>query len=123
MQSVTSSILAVLLGIHAVLGCSWERAPSRLAAAGSCCRDRDCDEHQGSPQQPLKCRGECGGICSYLPPQRTLFDAFALDVSLARQVEAASVNFITAATTFAPFGQSRYGPPLPLHLLHQRLLI
>jgi hypothetical protein len=42
---------------------------------------------------------------------------------LPANVEVASVDYISPAIVFADFGHPRYGPPLPLHLLHQLLLI
>ena len=124
MQRVIILGVTIVLGIHAVFGCSCHSARRPVAKSKACCPNDDCGQDQSRPRQPARCGEQCGGVCTYLPPQRTLLDALVFDVSLPANVEA-SVPTVNAATSIDPadVGLPRYGPPLRLHLLHQLLLI
>lgn len=139
MQTVLSSLLAVTLGIHAMLGCCWHHAHDCTncrtgrdqVAKASCCHgachahrhaDEIPDDRDAAPKQP--CSHECAGVCIYLggiksidagyQPEFDLVGIVSIDAPMVC-VRLGSVNGVV--DWLAP------PPPLRLHLIQQVLLI
>ena len=136
MRAVSSILMASLLFIQAVSGWCWHPAREGTGLDNSvapiestvrCC-DRDCeDAREGEPSQdPCKCRLECSGVCTFLPPEKTLIDAPQLVAGfdhLSVFPALAESQDVSANWTRVVHGPSELEPPLRLHLLHQSLLI
>jgi|GEM_PF-4049109 len=136
MRAVSSILMAGLLLIQAVSGWCWHSARdyARLGTSASpkawsvsCC-DGDCEGTQdGEPSQdPCKCRLECSGICTFVPPEKTQIDAPLLAVGfdhLAVSPALADSLALSTRWTQVVFGASKTEPPLRLYLLHQSILI
>lgn len=133
------SLLAVLLGTtlftHAVLGCCWHHAHTyapRLAQAKTVER-HVCPCHH-EPVQPQQDSGndsggspgeqECAGVCIYLPVEKTCLDdvlvgAFLWAMLPTHSLDECPVDLRSVDRAWhAPADQS-----VPLHLLHQVMLI
>jgi hypothetical protein len=122
MHALCASTIAIFMGIHAVLGCSWHM-PQPTTMVEACCPHHYSDEH--SSPSPSKCGDQCAGACTYLPPERTLIDTgmstlfpAAVVAELSHDSRATGAEF-----WFAAEGGSRYGPAVRLHLLKELLLI
>lgn len=130
MHALISYAMVVLLGIHALLGCCSHHAHGQVAAAtdhasSSCCHDGDNHDDHSVPSCPSKSSGECAGVCTYLPPQRTLVDSLDWSAPLPVTIELAVWRGFAAdcRTAFQDSAGLRYGPSLRIHLLNQSLLI
>ena len=139
MHALISNLTAVLLIIHAMIGCChhhWHcdeecaaAAAITLCAAPCQCCDQCCGSHDESEQPSQPCNGEleCQGICTYLPTQKTVIDAspavaafdFAavIPTLLDGRLAAAALSWDRTHT------HNDSPPALRLHLLHQILLI
>jgi hypothetical protein len=143
MHAFLSNLTAVLLVIHAMIGCChhhWHcddecaaavtlcAAPCPCCAPYTCC-EPCCGSHDESEQPSQPCNGElqCQGVCSYLPTQKTVIDASDVDSGLdfAAIIPTHLDGHLAAAAL--PWGFAHTvndsPPPLRLHLLHQILLI
>ena len=148
MRAWFTNLTAVLLFIHAVLGCCWhhahecdrcgaercgaEEASGFAHAALGLCGCHDCaDDDHGQPAGPCRCQFECQGVCTYLPPEKSSLDAGLSGADF----DGADFDFwaVTATPRAANIGEAtahahsfippRAATPLPPHLLHQVLLI
>src|SRR5262245_26987191 len=83
MRTAFSSLMCVLLLIHAVFGCCWHDKHDKEGGNGavasldadSCCdhdHDAACDGH--GQHAPCKGHPNCHGLCHYLPVQKSIFD-------------------------------------------------
>lgn len=135
MRAITVNLTAVLLVIHAMIGCchhDWqcgsEGSPADKVATCGCC------DHHGATQgdveeNPAPCdsQQECHGVCNYVPTQRAVDGT--LDGSNNRAVAIAIPKLIHyhAAASVACWADvvppDDSPPPLRLHLLYQLLLI
>lgn len=134
MRAVSSNLMAGLLLIQALSGWCWQSARERIALEASavqvmsterCC---DCEESgdEDPSQAPCKCRLECSGICTFVPPEKTQLDLPQLVVGfdhLAVAVALADSQIVSAFWTEVAGGPSELKSQLPLYLLHQILLI
>ena len=137
MRALQSNLTAILLVIHAMIGCChhhWHcdaecAAAVTLCAAPCQCCDQCGGSHDESEQPSQPCNGElqCQGVCSYLPTQKTVIDASDVDSGLdfAAIIPTHLDGHLAAAAL--PWGFAHTvndsPPPLRLHLLHQILLI
>jgi hypothetical protein len=134
-NAITSSLMSVLLVIHAMLGCCWHHAHACVgqeasaqptAHGSSCCQHHDCPQRQEQPAAPCGCKIECQGVCIYLPTQKVLIDNSPLAVAFEfaavdRTLDGSHVP--TAISWEVASGAIASSPPLRLHLMHQILLI
>ena len=156
MQALLTHLTAFSLGIHALVGCCWHHAHECACQAGTqvvvadaetpklaaCCHHchrlsdspsdltpGDCrseDDQSSHPPAPCNCKVECHGVCTYLPPQKSLVDGF--DDSAAFDLSPLAIDQSCAAATRAaywewPADSGDAAAPLRLHLLHQVFLI
>jgi hypothetical protein len=135
MRTLVSNLTAVLLVIHAMIGCChhhWHHddesaTPKRVACC--CCCDHHDPAHGTSeaPSQPCNGERECHGVCTYIATPRTSLDAATLGVDLdfAAVIPAHGGSPLSAASSLWSQlqGCDDAPPPLRLHLLHQILLI
>lgn len=136
MRAVSSSLMVGLLIIQAVSGWCWHPARNCTGLESSvapvawtirCC-DGDCEgaREREPSQDPCKCRLECSGVCTFVPPEKTQIDAPQLVVGfdhLAVSPALTDSQAVSAFWTEVARGRSELEPPLRLHLLHQILLI
>ena len=133
MDRVLSSAIAALLFIHTACGCCWHHAHqsaacghTQLPGLAGACHHEKCPPGDESSDGPCRCRLECQGVCTYLPPQKTRLDSpqvvvpFDLVAAVSASAEAHSGS---AWHGGAELHSSHVGPPLRLHLLHQIFLI
>lgn len=141
MRAFFTNLTAVLLFIHAVLGCCWHHAhecnrcgAEHCAAAGGfdqvapgLCGCHECsDDDQDQPAGPCRCKFECQGVCIYLPQQKSSLDAgvsgtdFDFWTATAKPVAAGIGEAIVRDGSFEP---PIVETPLRLHLLYQIMLI
>ncbi len=138
------SLLAVLLGMtlftHAVLGCCWHHAHTyapRLAQSKTaerhvcpCHRTPDQPQQNSGEQDDGKdsggCPGEqeCAGVCIYLPVEKTCLDdvlagAFVWAMLPTHSHDECPVEL--RSVDLALHAPADYS--VPLHLLHQVMLI
>lgn len=135
MHAILSIITAATLFIHALFGCCWHHAHScvrcEMASAEASPVAGGCKCHHGSqpdqqPSGPCNCQFECKGVCTYLPPQKTVADCPELGVpfsSVAIVSVLADRHLSAVGVWEQTCGQLATEPPLRLHLLHQILLI
>jgi hypothetical protein len=137
MQAVFSNLMAGLLLIQALTG--WcDRSPHACAsrcpdatdlvqAEDGCCRHDACPVGEDrSPADSCPSKGECHGICTYVPSQETridtsqvvLPDSFMAVMSATLDAEIASSLLLDAL-----WHSAISEPPIRLHLLHQIILI
>ncbi len=139
MRALLPNLTAVLLVIHAMIGCChhhWHsdtecaEAAFTLCASPRCqCGDPCCVPHEQSEQPSQPCNGEleCHGVCTYLPTQKTVIDtsiagnafdfAVLVPTIVDRRLDAATLPWDLSHTL------NESPPPLRLHLLYQTLLI
>jgi len=131
---LTILVAATLLG-HALIECNWHSGNTcsgcgtDVASAmvpPACCEHRSptADGQRPSPDRPCDCQLNGGG-CDYLPPQKTLLDAWQL-LSPLDAVALASPSCqdsLPGRLWQRAGGRGDPEPPLRLHLLHQILLI
>jgi hypothetical protein len=137
MRAFSSILMAGLLTIQAVSGWCWHPARDCAGLEAStapaewtvkCC-DGDCKgAHDGEPSQsPCKCRLECSGVCTFVPPEKTQVDANPQPANgfdqLAVSTALADSQAVPTNWTQVFCGTSELQSPLRLHLLHQILLI
>jgi hypothetical protein len=130
MHATLSSLTAGLVFIHAVFGCCWhhahrceEQAESALAVAAHCCPKHEDDAAE--QPSPCDCRVECGGSCTYLPPEKVRIDAPQLALGLEVAVitpTAADAFMLPVSWSSSRAGPPNGAPPLRLHLVHQLML-
>ena len=136
MRAFSSILMASLLLIQAVSGWCWHPArdctglglsAAPVAWTVRCCNcDREGAKEEEPSQAPCRCRLECSGICTYVPPVKTQIDAPQLVVDfdhLAISPALADSQAVSTNWTQVAYGASELAPPLRLHLLHQTLLI
>ncbi len=134
MQVLLSNSTALVLLVHALLGCCWHHAPAchepeaEPAAAVACCsHHQHAEDGCGhTPVEPCKCKLECHGICTYLPPQKTSLDAPELIVPfdfVALTLATSHLSASPEASWDAAISPGSSGCAHRLHLLHQVLLI
>src|SRR5688572_6456768 len=103
MHCCATTLMAVLLAVHAAVGCCWHHAHARkTAATGSACCEHHHDE-QEEQQQPGRRDVECEGTCQYVGSERVRVD----DANSAGWTE-----FVGLAATFADrqaLGAARIG--------------
>jgi hypothetical protein len=134
MRAIVSNLTAAMLLVHALVGCCrhlerncvrHESATEGVSVMAACC-DHCRGQNESSPR-PEKCGCECQGVCTYLPPQKTLIDAphsiisfdfLPIDPPLADNC-LASANALLEQSSSC----SCPGLPLRLHLLHQIILV
>lgn len=90
----------------------------QVALCTDCC-------HHPSPQPPVRPANcpKCMGVCTYVPPQKTLIDSPQLTVLCDVTAAIGVADFARTSRPDRPWGQLTPEPPLRLHLLHQILLI
>jgi hypothetical protein len=132
MQAVLSNSLASVLLLLAAVGSCWRCAHdcprcdrAELAACSSSCCEH-CAHAGQKPQAPCPCQVVCQRVGVYLPSQRTHVDAPSQwlpfgDVPAAATF--ASSPLATSPSLDGLFDALAGKPALPLHLLHQQLLI
>jgi len=135
MKAFLSNLTAVLLVIHAMIGCChWHDNASCISSAtisatpSQCCGHRH-GSHDKNKQPAQPCNGEvkCQGLCSFLPSQKVVIDAPTSDAAL--DFASAMSTHFDGHLAAAAMGWDRAhirgdSPPrLRLHLLHQHLLI
>jgi hypothetical protein len=138
MRAVFSSLVAVSLFIHAMIGCCWHHAhesaccndsPVEQAAEVGCCHHNHSehgDQQHGQPSQaPCKGHSHCQGLCTYLPPQKSHVDTFSPHTPLdfAAIAPATCDVHVVAVVRAERTHESPAGPPLRLHLYYQILVI
>jgi hypothetical protein len=138
MRAILSNLTAAMLLIHALIGCcrhhehrcvAGDRAAEGISLTSGCCHcnHSGCHQQSETPPHPDNCNLGCHGVCSYLPPQRTLVDAPQLIVAL----DILPVDPALVSGYMVPAGACREringNPastlPLRLHLLHQIILV
>jgi len=131
-HAIASTLMSACLLAHAMLGCCWHHghecaAQEAVAQADVCCEHHCCPADHESPaegSQPCDCRIECGNSCVYLPLEKTIVDgsAIAFDFvainNVIKNSQCSKSIILNVAGGFADLA-----PPLPLHLLHQILVI
>jgi hypothetical protein len=117
---------------HQALGCSHlgESAPVAVTTPTCCNYDHDhpCGQpaENESPAGPCQCDLACHGGCVTLPPQKTQIDFAPVGVWINWMADVP-----TALSRDAGVNSSRergqpptaVEPPVPLHLLHQSILV
>jgi hypothetical protein len=136
MRLIITTVAAVCLGAHALLGCCW----SHFGSGGCCkevaastlvdhtCETDSCHHHSDGqhPDEPCPCKCDCRATCNYLPTAKTV-DCEQLGLT-------GCLVFLPAPNTSAEFAYfvesrdlARSAPtaalPLRLHLWNQTLLI
>jgi hypothetical protein len=136
MRALVPNLTAVLLVIHAMIGCChhhWH-GDDEVAAASISVSHCSCCSHQRAthdaskvPGEPCNGERECHGVCSYIPTQRMQLGASAggIDFRLAIVTPVHTSGRIAAAAERLDQldAVDDSPPPLRLHLLHQILLI
>jgi len=138
MRTLLSNLTAVLLVIHAMIGCChhhWHsdtecaEAEFTLCAAPCQCCDPCCGTHDEGELPSSPCNGEleCQGVCAYLPTQKTVIDDSSADIAVDFAAVAPSLLDGRLAAATLPWDLAHTlnesPPPLRLHLLYQILLI
>ncbi len=139
MHAFLSNLTAVLLVVHAMIGCChhpWHcevecaaAAPVSLCAVAFPCCDQCCESYDESepPAEPCDCELECQGVCTYLPTEKTQIDVSPADTAfdLPAAIPALLDGHLAAARLSRVLAHTldESPPPLRLHLLHQILLI
>lgn len=136
MHSLTSTLTASVLLLHALVGCGWHAADachrchaSQATAwhAADCCgHEHDASVPNRPASLPCECHFQCHRTCISLPPQKIdVGDSHqALVVAFALADVPALGPQLVAASHCSPAGRRAHAePPLGLHLLHQSLLI
>jgi hypothetical protein len=126
MHAYVASLMAVLLAVHAAVGCCWHHAHAceTVEVAKPCCSHHQ--HEQKSQQQPCRCDVECEGLCQYVAPEKVRLDGPGF---------VGWLEFVAPGGTFADrsivngtwHGESwspiDSGPPLRLNLLNSVWLI
>lgn len=136
MRALVPNLTAVLLVIHAMIGCChhpWhgdgevEAASIRVSHCSCCGHHGVSHDASEGPSEPGNGERECHGVCSYIPTQRLQLGASAggVDFSLAVMTPVHRSGRIAAPDErLEQLGiVDDSPPPLRLHLLHQILLI
>jgi hypothetical protein len=138
MRAIVSNITAAMLLIHAMVGCcrhhechaaSCDGALEKVCPTDGCCHRNHppCDRPTERPHRPANCTFGCQGVCTYVPPEKTLVEkphsTIALDF-LPADPALADSSLVTAGSLWE---STDCGPapglPLRLHLMHQILLV
>lgn len=138
-------LLAVLLGTtlfsHAVLGCCWHHAHTyapRLAQSNGGTHSKAGERHvcpcHRAPVQPQQdsdkdsggcpVEQECAGVCIYLPVEKTCLDDVLIGAFLWAVLPTQTLD--ERPVEHRSVGRALYAPAdhsVPLHLLHQVMLI
>lgn len=136
MRALVSNLTAVLLVIHAMIGCChhhWhcddECATAANVSAAPC---HCCERHNGShdegelPSSPCNGERECHGVCTYLPTQKTVVDASSTDAGFDFDAPIPMILDGHLAAARLSWGRAHIlndPPPIRLHLLYQVLQI
>jgi hypothetical protein len=138
MRAFLSNLTAVMLVIHAMIGCCHHHWHSEAECAESatfalfvppcqcghsCCGRQDQSEQSSSPCDR---EFECQGLCSYLPTQRTVIEASASGAAIDFAALVPTLldgRFVAAALPCDRAHTLNHSPPLKLHLLNQILLL
>jgi hypothetical protein len=140
MRALVSNLTALLLVVHAMIGCChhhWHSAAecvpaTTFAATCDCCPhhfDLTDAPHQPGDQEPGEpCSGslECQGVCKFLPSSRAQFDCSGDegDCQLVAVVDSLAAIDATCHVSASHRASPRDAlPSVRLHLLHQRLLV
>ena len=134
MQAVVSSLLAVVLSIHAVVGCfchetrcaaTCDSTEPAVAHHEGCCHDHGHPPAPAPSEAPCKCKLECHSTCIFLPVQKAQLDAPFAHVALDLPPAAppATVWLKAVGTGELAWSGDQFAPHLRLHLAHQVLLI
>jgi hypothetical protein len=138
MRVIVSNLTVTMLLVHALVGCCrhhehdcvrHDSATECVPVIAGCCDhcQSDCHGQSDTPRGPEKCGCECLGVCTYLPPQKTLIDAphliisldfLPVDPPLAENCPASASSLLEQTGSC-----SCPGLPLRLHLLHQIILV
>lgn len=136
MQAVISNLLAGLLLIQALTG--WcdrslyvcESGCAEVADSGladNCCKHDVCPVGEDrSPADSCPSKGECHGICTYVPSQETRIDTsqVVLPVAFMAVIPAtADAETVSSLSLDSLWHSAISEPPVRLHLLHQIILI
>ena len=135
MQAVFSSLMAAWIFVLAVSGwcCRppsfWRLGESSevVSLAAECCQHCCQQGHrEDEPTAPCKDRKECHGTCTYVPVQKTSFEAKAaltpFDFTAMIPMLGGS-QVATALSWERADDPGRFEPPIRLHLYHQVLPI
>jgi hypothetical protein len=140
MRALVSNLTALLLVIHAMIGCChhhWHSAAEcggamALTATCDCCpqhpsaADADHPANDHKPCEPCSGSLECLGVCKFLPSSRVQLDCSddEGDCLLVAVVDSlAAIDAIHHVNVSRRAGPRDALPPIRLHLLHQRLLV
>jgi hypothetical protein len=138
MRAIVSNMTAAMLLIHAMAGCcrhhgchvaSCDVAVEKVCRTDDCCHRKHspCDQPTERPLRPENCTFDCHGVCTYVPPQKTLVEkphsTIALDFLPADPALADSSLVIAGSLRESTDGCPAPGLPLHLHLMHQVLLV
>jgi hypothetical protein len=138
MRRFVSSLAAVMLLVHSLVGCCGRLDVCQKSCDGTeccdslvadCCHDdHDTESQPGqTPFAPCDCRLHCKAFCVSLPPENTVVDAARAARSIELVAVAGTVPKISAsaaaASRDAVSASGSWQPPLRLHLLHQIILI
>jgi hypothetical protein len=131
MQGIVSSLMSIVLPLHAAFGCCWRHVDclehacvSPSQPAKPCCQ-HDWDGTESKPTKPCGCQVECQGTCTYVAPEKVriagqpLVASFHLPAILPEWLAAHTVTALSWQFGHSPLAAA---PPLRLHLLHQSLL-
>jgi hypothetical protein len=140
MARILPTFTAAILLFHALLGCCWLHAKGGMTgthehaatcAAGDCCPEHKCAEHEHHddgcehPAKPCGCELNCHRLCVYLPPDRATFELSHPVLAIAIVAEPTMLfadHLACTAERLCPL-RAEVAPPLRLHLMHQLLLV
>jgi len=139
MQAIISNLMAVMLLIHAVIGCCWHHAHDcskcdKVVAAAepsncSCNCHRKAEPRAPQSPCPQNGKGTCHSVCTYLSPQRASTEDLSAGqlgdvvVPLDMLVGAQFRNSLASAAVDRPGNPRLAGQPVRVHLLNQVFLI
>jgi hypothetical protein len=135
MRALVSNLTALLLIVHAMIGCChhhWHSAAecgpeTTFAATCECCPHHfDLTDADHQPGEPCSGALECQGVCKFLPSSRVQLDCSddEGDCQLVAVVDSlAAIDAIHHVNVSRRASPRDALPPIRLHLLHQRLLV
>jgi hypothetical protein len=138
MRSFVSSLVAITLLAHSMVGCCRHAHHAQTCCdtaeccdshASDCCHNEHATEghHDTWPFEPCDCKIYCKAMCVSLPPEKAVVDL----TPTARSIDVVAVLW-TVPTMHASAADANrdaarasrlLGPPLRLHLLHQIILV
>jgi len=132
MRPVISTLLALLLAVHAAFGLCWRCAEVEAvdSTTVSCCcgchtAPESADNRAVSLVCAKACQFECSGTCRFLKPERTSIEQPAAMQWIANITDAPQTTLSRSSVDSFQNGVPGSGgsPSLRLHLLHGLLLI